>query len=33
MGLTSLDELAPLAPYLPDFDTLEGVDQNSDEER
>lgn len=27
MGLTSLDELPPLAPYLPDLDTLGGVDE------
>jgi segregation and condensation protein B len=27
MGLSSLDELPPLAPYLPDIDGLEGVDQ------
>ncbi|WP_448060943.1 SMC-Scp complex subunit ScpB [Cellulomonas hominis] len=27
MGLASLDELPPLAPYLPDIDTLEGVDR------
>jgi segregation and condensation protein B len=27
MGLTSLDELPPLAPYLPEFDALEGVEQ------
>ncbi|WP_449385245.1 SMC-Scp complex subunit ScpB [Cellulomonas soli] len=33
MGLASLDELPPLAPYLPDFDAFEGVDQNTDEER
>ena len=26
MGLTSLDELPPLAPYLPEFDALEGVE-------
>ena len=26
MGLSSLDELPPLAPYLPDIDGLEGVD-------
>ena len=26
MGLSSLDELPPLAPYLPDIETLEGVD-------
>ncbi|GAA3822368.1 SMC-Scp complex subunit ScpB [Cellulomonas soli] len=33
MGLASLDELPPLAPYLPDFDSLEGVDQSTDEGR
>lgn len=27
MGLTSLDELPPLAPYLPEFDALEGAEQ------
>ncbi|GIG23388.1 segregation and condensation protein B [Cellulomonas chitinilytica] len=27
MGLSSLDELPPLAPYLPDIEGLEGVDQ------
>lgn len=26
MGLTSLDELPPLAPYLPDIDAFEGLD-------
>ena len=26
MGFSSLDELPPLAPYLPEFDTLKGVD-------
>jgi segregation and condensation protein B len=26
MGLTSLDQLPPLAPYLPEFDALEGVE-------
>jgi segregation and condensation protein B len=26
MGLTSLDELPPLAPYLPELDALEGVE-------
>jgi segregation and condensation protein B len=26
LGLSSLDELPPLAPYLPDFDALEGAD-------
>jgi segregation and condensation protein B len=26
MGLTSLDELPPLAPYLPEYDGLEGVE-------
>lgn len=26
MGLTSLDELPPLAPYLPDIETLDGID-------
>jgi len=33
MGLASLDELPPLAPYLPDFDTLEGVDMANRETR
>ncbi|MGN8245632.1 SMC-Scp complex subunit ScpB [Cellulomonas soli] len=33
MGLASLDELPPLAPYLPDFDAFEGVDQSTDEGR
>ncbi|NLE71093.1 MAG: SMC-Scp complex subunit ScpB [Actinomycetales bacterium] len=27
MGMTSLDELPPLAPYLPDLDALEDVDE------
>lgn len=27
MGLSSLDEMPPLAPYLPDIDAFEGVDQ------
>lgn len=27
MGLSSLDELPPLAPYLPEIDALEGVDE------
>jgi segregation and condensation protein B len=27
MGLSSLDEMPPLAPYLPDIDSFEGVDQ------
>ncbi|KGM14501.1 SMC-Scp complex subunit ScpB [Cellulomonas bogoriensis] len=26
MGMTSLDELPPLAPYLPDIETMTGVD-------
>lgn len=26
MGLSNLDELPPLAPYLPDFESLEGID-------
>jgi segregation and condensation protein B len=26
MGLGSLEEMPPLAPYLPDFDAFEGVD-------
>ncbi|GIG39407.1 SMC-Scp complex subunit ScpB [Cellulomonas phragmiteti] len=26
MGLSSLDELPPLAPYLPDIESLEGID-------
>jgi len=33
MGLASLDEMPPLAPYLPDIDTLEGVDTASGETR
>jgi segregation and condensation protein B len=33
MGLASLDELPPLAPYLPDIDTLDGVDTASGETR
>lgn len=33
MGLASLDELPPLAPYLPDIDTLEGVDSVNGETR
>ncbi|MBO3085697.1 SMC-Scp complex subunit ScpB [Cellulomonas fengjieae] len=27
MGLSSLDEMPPLAPYLPDIDSFDGVDQ------
>lgn len=27
MGLSNLDEMPPLAPYLPDIDSFEGVDQ------
>ena len=27
MGLSSLDEMPPLAPYLPDIDAFDGVDQ------
>ncbi|MBC7549740.1 MAG: SMC-Scp complex subunit ScpB, partial [Cellulomonas sp.] len=26
MGLASLEEMPPLAPYLPDFDAFEGID-------
>jgi segregation and condensation protein B len=33
MGLASLDEMPPLAPYLPDIDTLEGVDRANGEGR
>ncbi|MDM7856305.1 SMC-Scp complex subunit ScpB [Cellulomonas sp. MW4] len=33
MGLSSLDELPPLAPYLPDIDALEGVDAATEETR
>jgi len=33
MGLSSLDQLPPLAPYLPDIDVLEGVDQTIGEYR
>ncbi|MFC4614832.1 SMC-Scp complex subunit ScpB [Cellulomonas algicola] len=33
MGVSSLDELPPLAPYLPDIDALEGVDQAIGETR
>ncbi|MDM7831106.1 SMC-Scp complex subunit ScpB [Cellulomonas edaphi] len=33
MGLSSLDQLPPLAPYLPDIDVLEGVDQTIGEFR
>ncbi|MFI2752207.1 SMC-Scp complex subunit ScpB [Cellulomonas sp. P22] len=33
MGLASLDELPPLAPYLPDYDALEGVDTANGERR
>lgn len=32
MGLSSLDELPPLAPYLPDIATLEGVDGTDTQE-
>lgn len=31
MGLGSLDEMPPLAPYLPDFDAFEGVDDAAGE--
>ena len=27
MGLSSLDQLPPLAPYLPEIDALDGVDE------
>lgn len=27
MGMTSLDELPPLAPYLPELDTMSGIDE------
>lgn len=27
MGLTSLDELPPLAPYLPDIESMSGIDE------
>jgi segregation and condensation protein B len=33
MGLSTLDQLPPLAPYLPDIDVLEGVDQTIGEYR
>ncbi|MCL3862038.1 SMC-Scp complex subunit ScpB [Actinotalea sp. K2] len=33
MGLTSLDELPPLAPYLPDLDTMTGIDDSTDDRR
>ncbi len=33
MGVSSLDELPPLAPYLPDIDALDGVDQAIGETR
>ena len=33
MGLSSLDHLPPLAPYLPDIDVLEGMDQTIEEFR
>ena len=32
MGLSSLDELPPLAPYLPDIEQLEGVDTHDGRE-
>ncbi len=32
MGLSSLDQLPPLAPYLPEIDVLEGVDDRPTEE-
>ncbi len=32
MGLSSLDELPPLAPYLPDIESLEGIDTNDGRE-
>jgi segregation and condensation protein B len=28
LGMTSLDELPPLAPYLPDLDTMSGIDDD-----
>lgn len=31
MGMTSLDELPPLAPYLPDLETFDGVDAGEGE--
>jgi segregation and condensation protein B len=31
MGLASLDDLPPLAPYLPDMDSLDGVDDAAEE--
>ena len=31
MGLGSLDEMPPLAPYLPDFDAFDGVDDAAGE--
>jgi segregation and condensation protein B len=31
MGLRSLDDLPPLAPYLPDIDSLDGVDDAAEE--
>ncbi|UZN01519.1 SMC-Scp complex subunit ScpB [Cellulomonas sp. S1-8] len=32
MGLSSLDELPPLAPYLPDIESLEGIDTTAGRE-
>lgn len=33
MGLSSLDDLPPLAPFLPDIETLDGVDASPEEVR
>ena len=31
MGLGSLDDLPPLAPYLPDMDSFDGVDDAAED--
>jgi len=30
MGMASLDELPPLAPYLPDLEAMSGIDEAQD---
>ncbi|WP_024288446.1 SMC-Scp complex subunit ScpB [Cellulomonas sp. KRMCY2] len=32
MGMTSLEQLPPLAPYLPDLDAMQGIDDQSGDE-
>lgn len=33
MGMTSLDDLPPLAPYLPDLESMSGVDEQLEDRR